>query len=80
VPAEDLEPLVDMVLDAARAAGRTTEPRLLTGYPRDEKALDQLVELGFSHLTVGIAPGSVTSPDDIEKRLRSLARRVGLVA
>jgi probable F420-dependent oxidoreductase len=80
VAPQDLEPLITVMRDTAEAGGRVPDSlRLLTGFPRDDKTLDRLVDLGFSHLTVGIAPGSVRTPADIEARLQSLASRVGLV-
>jgi probable F420-dependent oxidoreductase len=75
-----LAPLVEVVRDTATSAGRDPDRVMLyTGLPGDDRSFNRLVDLGFSHFTVGVASRRLLEPGGLGTTLRSLASRVGLV-
>jgi probable F420-dependent oxidoreductase len=76
---DELEPLIEVLRDAAFEAGRDPDHvALYTGHPGDDKTFSRLLELGFSHFTVGVAGRGLREPGGLDKTLRGLATRVGL--
>ncbi|MCU1455163.1 MAG: hypothetical protein JWN46_3309 [Acidimicrobiales bacterium] len=76
---DELEVLLGHLRDAAVDAGRDPEHVVLhTGYPDDDKTLSRLVDLGFSHFSVGVAGRGMREPGGLDKVLQALATRVGL--
>jgi probable F420-dependent oxidoreductase len=74
-----LGPLVDLMRSTATAAGRDPDALALsTAYTGNEATRVALVELGFTHFTLGVPAHKIVGPGALDAALTALAGRVGL--
>jgi probable F420-dependent oxidoreductase len=74
-----LAPLVEVMRDAARKAGRDPDAiSLQTSWTPSVPTLEALQALGFRHFTVGVPAHRIVGPGALDAALGGLAERVGL--
>lgn len=74
-----LAPLVETMRSAAASAGRDPEAlSLQTGYTGNDATRSALVDLGFTHFTLGVPGHKIVGPGALDATMASLAARVGL--